>query len=182
MLEKKIEALGSYFDGMFRLPEGYNGVRICMPENWVVYEEKTNEFTITPKVVIDNNIRKMMFIGSPEAKIIDIMNFAYKVIIGNLENEKKKQLFQIRVKELGNIFDNNELSKLETLIFSFEKTKKSKKETKSTITTDEEESPQIKKTPELTNVDTTQTKKENKPIINVDEGELGEIKKLSQSK
>lgn len=179
MLEQKIEALGGYFDGMFRLPEGYNGVRICIPENWIVYEEKNDEFTITPTVVNDNNTRKMMLIGSPKAKIIDIMNFAYKIIVSNLENEKKKQLFQVRLKELANIFDNNELSKLETLVFSFGKVneskpnknnKKGKKETAISVpieTNNQIEDP-IKKAP-VNNSDKLSEK-------------IAEIKKLSQEK
>lgn len=128
MLEKKIEALGTYFDGMFRLPEGYNGVRVVIPDNWKVYNKKTDDYTITPQAIIDNNTRKMMFVGSPSAKVGDIMDFVYQVILNNIENEKKKQLFQSRIKELGDIFDNNQLSMLETLVFKFEKIKKSKKE------------------------------------------------------
>lgn len=186
MLEEKIEALGAYFDGMFRLPQGYNGVRICMPENWAVYEQKTDEFTITPTPVIENNTKKMMFVGSPEAKIIDIMNFAYKVILNNLENEKKKELFKTRVQELVNIFDNNQLSTLETLVFSFEKpkpvknNKTAKKMNKEVVTEglaevkpETETEVEVKEVPEI---------KPKAKSTNLDDTKLAEIRKLSQEK
>lgn len=186
MLEEKIEALGPYFDGMFRLPQGYNGVRICMPENWAVYEQKTDEFTITPTPVIENNTKKMMFVGSPEAKIIDIMNFAYKVILNNLENEKKKELFKTRVQELVNIFDNNQLSTLETLVFSFEKAKagknnKSSKKANKEVVIEEPVEVKIEAKTEIEVkevVDETTKTKATTP----NDPKLDEIRKLAQQK
>lgn len=130
MLEKKIEELGSYFDSMFKLPEGNNGIKVIIPENWKIYGVETDEYAISVQPIIENNIKKIRFVGSLNVKIGTIIDFANQVILNNIENEKKKELFQLRVKELANIFDNNRLSKLETLGFKFEKNKKQKSKEK----------------------------------------------------
>lgn len=130
MLEKKIELLGEYFDGMFRLPQNYNGVRVIIPSTWKAGTKETDEYTIEPNVseIVNNDYVKMIFVGTPKATVNDIMDYTYKVIVDNLEIEKKKEFFQIKLKELVNLFDANQLSKLETLVFKFEKPKKVKKE------------------------------------------------------
>jgi hypothetical protein len=128
MLEKKIEELGVYFDGVFRLKDGYNAVRVIIPETWATYEKKTDELVIQPVKVYDDNRQKTLFVGNEKAKLTDIMDFAKEVILNNLENESKKQLFKIRVEELALVFDTNQLSTLQNLVFKFEKPKKVKKE------------------------------------------------------
>lgn len=164
MLEKKIKLLGEYFDGMFRLPQEYNGVRVVIPSTWKAYPKETEEYTIEPNIseVINNDYVKMTFIGTPKATINDIMDFTYKIITDNLENEKKKEFFQIKLKELAELFDSNQLSKLETLVFKFEKPKKNKK---NEVNIDEKSI--------ISNVESISDK-------NVDE--LDEIKKLSEEK
>lgn len=128
MLEKKIEELGIYFDGIFRLKDGYNGVRVIIPETWATYEKKTDELLIQPVKVYDDNRQKTLFVGNEKAKLTDIMDFAKEVILNNLENESKKQLFKKKVEELALVFDTNQLSTLQNLVFKFEKSKKVKKE------------------------------------------------------
>lgn len=127
MLEKRIQELGNYFDGIFPLKEGYTGIRIIIPNNWTVYEKKTSAYNITVANAIDNGIKKTIFIGDPNAKITDIMDFVKEVITRNLENEAKKTLFKSKVNELATIFDNNNLSLLENIVFKFEKPRKVKK-------------------------------------------------------
>lgn len=126
MLEKKIEELGNYFDGLFRLKDGYNGVRVIIPSNWAVYGKDVDDCTISPVKVNDNNIEKVLFIGNKNVKVTEIMDFAKQVITSNIENERKRQLFNTKVAELAGIFDNNNLSKLENIAFKFEKSKKNK--------------------------------------------------------
>ena len=126
MLEKKIEQLGVYFDGMFRLDINKLGVRVIFPEGWKSSDKKTDDFIIKHYQVIDNGIKKVLFVG--EGTTFDIiLDFIYEVIINNLENEKKTKLFQNKVLELAELFDSNRLSKVETLVFKFEKIKKEKK-------------------------------------------------------
>lgn len=163
MLEKKIELLGEYFDGMFRLPKEQNGVRVIIPSNWKTYSKETEEYTIEPNVseVINNDYVKIIFVGTPKAKINDIMDFIHKVIMDNVENEKKTELFQIKIKELASVFDSNQLSKLELLVFKFEKQKKSKK-----FENDTNEKIEV----------------ETKPISDEEVKKLDEIRKLSQEK
>jgi hypothetical protein len=125
-LESRIELLGAYFDGILRLPEDHNGVRIIVPNDWVMYEKVSDNYNIIPMSVFDNNISKILFIGDKNATILDIMDFAYEVIMNNIENENKKELFELKVKELASLFDANHLCKLKNLVFKFEKSKKIK--------------------------------------------------------
>lgn len=126
MLEKKLDELGKYFDGMFRLPNGYNGVRIIIPNTWSMYDKITNEFEIKSNKLIDNGVTKILFVGNDKAKLTDIIDFAIEVISNNLEREVKKELFNSKVIEMAKIFDTNKLSTLQTLVFKFEKIKKNK--------------------------------------------------------
>ena len=127
MLEKRIEELGDYLDSWFRNGNGNNAIRILIPEKWAIYGKKTDEYTISAKKVNHNGVIKAQFDGSEGVKLVDIMELAIQVIMNNLENESKKEFFQIRLKELVNIFDNNRLADLQNLIFKFEKPKKEKK-------------------------------------------------------
>ena len=110
MLEKKILELEGYFDGMFPLKDGYNGIRVIIPNEWMVYDKKTPEYSITIVNVMDNKIKKTLFVGDQNAKITDIMDFVKEIITRNLENEAKKLLFKSKVSELAKIFDRNNLS------------------------------------------------------------------------
>lgn len=127
MLEKKIEELGMYFDGMFKIKEGYNAVRINIPTNWRTYPKKTDEYEIEPYQVNDNNIPKTLLVGNSNASLNNIMDFAIELILNNLENETKKELYNNKIIELAKIFDTHQLSQLENLVFKFEKPKKIKK-------------------------------------------------------
>ena len=125
MLEKKIQELGEYFDGVFPLKGGCNGVRVILPVEWFVYNKECDDYIIEAHKIIDNNINKIIFVGDSGAKIVDIMNFIKEVIQNNVENESKKILFNNKVAELTELFKNNSLSKLETMLFKFgKKTKK----------------------------------------------------------
>jgi len=126
MLEKKIEELGEYFDGILKLKDKHTAVRVIIPENWKIYNKDNGSGLIRAVKVADNNITKVLFIGNDEVKLTDIMDFAKQVIMNNIENEVKKELFQTKVTELAEIFDNNQLSTLENLVFKFEKPKKLK--------------------------------------------------------
>jgi len=127
MLEKRIEELGGYLDSWFRNEKGNNAIRVLIPENWAIYGKKTEEYTISAKKIRHNGAIKAQFDGSENVKLVDIMELATQVIMNNLENESKKQLFQVKLKELADIFDANRLATLQNLIFKFEKPKKDKK-------------------------------------------------------
>lgn len=127
MLEKKIEGLGQYYDAILKIKDDFNGVRVIIPENWVTYAKKTDDYTITPVKVNDNNIIKTVFVGDNNVKFGDIIDFVQEVILKNVENEAKKHLFRVKTAELANLFDTNNLSKLETMVFSFGKRKSKKK-------------------------------------------------------
>lgn len=127
MLEKKIEELKPYFDGWFVQNSGENGIRVILPEAWVVYGKKTDSYTIKPRKDYDNNKIKYMFIGDSNAKVIDIVDFVIEVVQNNLDNEAKKALFSEKVNELASVFDSNKLSLLKTITFKFNKPKKEKK-------------------------------------------------------
>ena len=67
-----------------------------------------------------------MFIGSPKATITNILDYANSEIRNNLENDSKNKLFQLKIEELKKLFDENQLSKLENLVFKFDKKNKKK--------------------------------------------------------
>lgn len=134
MLEKKIDELGIYFDSILRLADGYNGVRVTIPRNWTLYAREIEGSSITPVEVVDNGVNKVIFVAEPTVKVTEIMDFVKEVIQNNQQGEAKKILFDAKVNELADIFKTNSISKLETLIFKFQKYNKSKK----TIETPEE--------------------------------------------
>lgn len=127
MLENKIEAIKPYFDGWFILEESKNGIRTILPKEWVIYGKKTEKVNITPRRDYDNNTNKVMFIGDQNTKIVDIVEFIEEIVLNNIENEAKKQLFAEKIEELASVFDSNKLTLLKTLVFKFEKHKKNKK-------------------------------------------------------
>lgn len=128
MIEKKIEQLGSNFDGIFKLPQDYTGVSIIIPENWHYKSFENAEYLIEPKLIskLENGFVKIMFIGSPKATITNILDYANSEIRNNLENDSKNKLFQLKIEELKKLFDENQLSKLENLVFKFDKKNKKK--------------------------------------------------------
>ena len=124
MLEKKIETLGQYFDGMFRIDNDNIGVRTIFPQNWKSYSKKADKYTITAYPFIEDNTNKILFVSqSSTTSFENIIDFIQEVIITNTENEKKIELFNEKYKELAKVFDENRLSKLETLVFKFGKKK-----------------------------------------------------------
>jgi|ERR1035437_8687607 hypothetical protein len=127
MLEDKIVKLDTYLDSWFRNEHGNNAIRVLIPETWVIYGKKNDEYSITAKKVRHNGAVKAQFDGSDNLSLEDIMEFAIQVIMNNIENESKKNLFQVKLKELADIFDANQLAMLENLVFKFEKPKKEKK-------------------------------------------------------
>jgi len=121
MLEEKIEKLGEYYDGMFPLSEkGWNGVRVKLPNNWVLKEKDEDNILIVPK----KEGEKTVFCGNPTTKLVDIFDFIIEIIDFNMESQNKVLLYKQKVEELKELFNNNSLAKLETLIFTFEKGKK----------------------------------------------------------
>lgn len=129
MLEKKIEELGQYFDGMFRVNEKQNAVRIIAPSTWKIYPKKTETYSITPFYDKENgtNNGKILFVGSENVSLSDIMDYVKEVMLNNIEIEAKKELFTKRIKELGELFDNNTLEYAKNIVFKYEKPKKIKK-------------------------------------------------------
>lgn len=124
MLEKKIEKLGKYFAGVFPYEKGYSGVAITIPKNWVYYN-KDNGDKITAVKQKENGVDEMtvILVGAPDVKILEIMDFAFEIIMNNKEAEEKKALYNEKIIELAKIFDSNRLSKLQNIVFKFEKTK-----------------------------------------------------------
>lgn len=166
MLEKKIEQLGAYFDGMFRIDNTRVGVRVVIPDEWKSYDKKTDNYMIINYKINDNGINKILFVGNNNSSFEDVIDFVFEVITNNLENEKKKKLFNIKYLELAKIFDSNRLAKLENLIFKFEKNKK------------------IKNNTEITEVDSLEEKQleekqlEEEQLVNNDE--FSEIRRLAK--
>ena len=126
MLEKKIDKLGKYFNGIEKYEEGFSGVKINVCDGWTVYGKKTENYEITP-CRDKNELNKYILVGTPNASVGEIMDFAYEIIMNNLERESKLSLFNVKIKELGKIFDENTLASLQNLVFKFEKPKKIKK-------------------------------------------------------
>lgn len=130
MLEKKIEILSSYFDGIIPLKDGYKSVRIVIPSSWNTYEKKIGELSIHPVVeakVSGTNDVKLALVGEPGIDLGEIMDFAHQLILHNLEKESKNVLFNKKIDELRVLFNENNLSKLERLSFKFESTSNKKK-------------------------------------------------------
>jgi hypothetical protein len=124
MLDKKIEELGDYFISLEKFNGNYIGIKVKLPENWVIFEKvkdekKENDYSIVP-VKKQEDGGRITFVGDPNSKASDVIDFIKKIIKSNSENEEKKSLFNKKVKELGSIFDNNELSYLKNLIFDFQ--------------------------------------------------------------
>lgn len=127
MLEKKIEELGQYFDGIVRLKNGLNGIKMTIPKNWVLYNKETENYVIQSKKISEEYNSVKALIGSNvNLKYTELMDFAIEIMYNNIERENKKELFQLKVVELGKIFDSNKLSTLENLVFKFDKNKKNR--------------------------------------------------------
>jgi hypothetical protein len=166
MLEKKIEELGKYFDGIFKLQGDLNCVKIIIPDKWKLYSKKTEEYTIESKVTerVGNDKVKIMLVGTSNASIIDLINFASEFISTNVEMGKKTELFNIKVHELASVFDSNRLSKLQNITFKFEKPKK------------------VKQEPEPIEEEVIDDKKDDEKMSEESSVELDELKKLSEEK
>lgn len=137
-LDKKIKSLGDRFLG-FEKREGFNIVKVIMPENWVLTGEKTDEYEIAFVRDKQNKVITSFVasIGCEYSTIIDLIN---KNISTNNEREFKSTLLLEKIKELTKIFDENNLVKLEKLVFTFkDKPKYNKKQTSGNTVVEENE-------------------------------------------
>jgi hypothetical protein len=61
----------------------------------------------------------MYYSESPDVTIDNLLDFVEKIINFNLDEEVKVKLFRIKLNELKEIFENNSLSQVKKLVFSF---------------------------------------------------------------
>lgn len=80
------------------------------PENVEIIQDENNEGNIVTSFVCQSN---KDFINSLE-KIMD------NIIRANIEREEKERLFKMKVKELQNIFEKEQLDSLKSLKFDIE--------------------------------------------------------------
>lgn len=118
----RIKKLGSYFNSMNI--EGENGiiyVRVCFPKGWVCSEVTEHNFNV--KAVKDEVPGYFYFYTETQCgfeSLFDAIDYNIKF---NQDAQDKVNLLRIKIEELKNIFEEEDISVLRTLEFKYKKKK-----------------------------------------------------------
>lgn len=124
MLEKKIEEISEYFEGISKFEDGYLGIKTKFPSTWVVKEKTFKTYSIIPVCQTLNDKLEVTFVGDKNCKLVDIIDYIKHTITNNIENDSKSILFDEKLKDLVELFDEHNLAELKTLTFKFDKKQK----------------------------------------------------------
>lgn len=118
----RIKKLGSYFNSMNI--EGENDiiyVRVCFPKGWVCSEVTEHNFNV--KAVKDEVPGYFYFYTETQCgfeSLFDAIDYNIKF---NQDAQDKVNLLRIKIEELKNIFEEEDISVLRTLEFKYRKKK-----------------------------------------------------------
>ena len=122
----RIKKLGTYFNSMNI--EGENGiiyVRVCFPKGWGCSEVTEHNFNV--KAVKDEIPGYFYFYTETESGFECIFDAIEYNIKFNQDAQDKVNLLRIKIEELKNIFEEEDISVLRTLEFKYRKKKEKNK-------------------------------------------------------
>ena len=132
----RIKKLGSYFNSMNI--EGENGIiyaRVCFPKGWVCSEVTEHNFNV--KAVKDEVPGYFYFYTETQCgfeSLFDAIDYNIKF---NQDAQDKVNLLRIKIEELKNIFEEEDISVLRTLEFKYKKKKEKVKKQDNKFESDE---------------------------------------------
>lgn len=136
MLQKRIERIAEYFGGI-EMSGGLFIVKVHFKNGWSAYGSQDGERIKVAKSEQEPNV--WFYYGDSSVDLNQIFDLIEETIEMNESVRKKIELLKVKVDELKTIFNEEPLSRLETLYFSFAEEKKTKKKNKRKVTTKTEE-------------------------------------------
>lgn len=122
-LYKEIESIIEYTISIRKL-EKYLSFDLVFPSTWSVLKSQVDE----SKTVFQKNDDKgktISFLSEmDESSVTDTLNKIQNIISYNKEKEEKQRLFNEKVSELKNLFENESLDELKSLKFDIDETPK----------------------------------------------------------
>lgn len=105
-------------------------VNITFPHGWTILESDDAEVRITQS---ETKTGEYFFYSDITVEFERLFKVIENIIEFNFDAINKKKLFTLKVDELVNLFDSNDLETLETLVFTFKKKKKVPKKRKEKV-------------------------------------------------
>jgi hypothetical protein len=114
-IQERLNELRPYVVGI-RYLQGIQLVDAIFNKGWTVPESKVIQ---VERVDGDENYY-MFFSGNNDIDVDDLLDYVQEIIKLNIEREKKYELLKLKAAELQKIFQENTLSKLQKLRFTFD--------------------------------------------------------------
>lgn len=116
-INERIDSIGEYFK-LFTITKNITYVLVTLPKNWVV-DSSYADGEVTVKA--DNKSKdSYYFVSSYDSGIDIVFDTLEAVINANLEIMAKNRLFQDKINELKDLFENENIDRLNTLSFNME--------------------------------------------------------------
>lgn len=125
-LQDRIKDIKEFFKGI-EIRENLFIVKIVYPNKWNAYDRNDGMIKAAKSDVIDNEW--FYYANIDEVELNDIFDLVQETVKTNEDIYKKVELMKEKMEELKNLFQNESLEKLQTLIFTFQE-KKSKRTNK----------------------------------------------------
>lgn len=123
-INEKINNIGQYFVGM-SVAEGYIYITVKFPSEWKVSARLEEKYDVKAVKTEDND--GYYFFTTMDVGFDNIFAAIEDAISFNEVAIQKRELFEIKIRELQNIFEDEPLDVLETIEFKYKKRKTAKK-------------------------------------------------------